>query len=536
MADIVELNHPDNVELVAGASQNWVDLGEPAASTAALRRLVTDRLDGVATCLVVGPHDVALLRELEGRVGALTVVVRAIVDAATVGAACPGAAVLCGQVTDALARLGTFDLVVALDDVTRTQSLEAEPQPWLDLARAIAGTVAPGGTLLLGVENELGLHRLTLAENPFSRDGDGDWTPLATWDASRPRTRAQLSTALADLGVAGDVLDAHATFRHPTALGVGLDGADAALLDLLPALATQPTTEPAQGTTPVFLARSLALAGRLRDHCAGWIVVTGPPAAGVPRIEAGTASGEPVVWTASGPGAVTRTIGGLSRRVEVTGPARTLLARVTVACTDADLPELRALLTGWRAWLESKATDGVLPAEWTDARFGNVLPGVEWAVLTPGLGEARLDVVAWTALGDAFDVLRGQGVRLPWPTGLHPRTVLETMGAMAGLTPPADLGPYFRAVEPDPLYLLTRQELIATVRRQEAQLHGAWSRWTWDERRYATDRVIRVAKKAAQKGLLEGRKAADRLRGRTRRPGRRPPSGPPVAAPTPDPT
>jgi len=52
MADIVELTFPDNVELVAGATQNWTDLDEPAASTPVLRRLVADHLGGARTCLV----------------------------------------------------------------------------------------------------------------------------------------------------------------------------------------------------------------------------------------------------------------------------------------------------------------------------------------------------------------------------------------------------------------------------------------------------------------------------------------------------
>jgi len=37
MADIVELSHPDNVELVAGAVQNWADLPAPAAAEPLLR-------------------------------------------------------------------------------------------------------------------------------------------------------------------------------------------------------------------------------------------------------------------------------------------------------------------------------------------------------------------------------------------------------------------------------------------------------------------------------------------------------------------
>ena len=170
MADIVELSHPDNVELVAGAVQNWADLPAPAAAEPLLRSVRAARLAGARRCLVVGPHAPALLREVAGRVE-LTVAVRAIVDAAAIGEACPTARVRCGQLPDALAGLGTFDLVVALDDVTRTQSLEAEPLPWADLAGAIRAAVAPGGTLLLAVENDLGVgNRLTLLDDEMFKN------------------------------------------------------------------------------------------------------------------------------------------------------------------------------------------------------------------------------------------------------------------------------------------------------------------------------------------------------------------------------
>lgn len=502
MADIVELTFPDNVELVAGATQNWADLAQPAAAAPVLRRLVADHLGDARTCLVVGPHDPGLLRDLAGRVE-LTAAVRAIVDAAAIGSAHPGVRVRCGHLPDALAGLGTFDLVIALDDVTRAQSLEAEPAPWADLAGALAATVAPGGTLLLAVENDLGVHRLARAENPATRDGDADWAPLATWDASRPRTRRQLEAALADLGVGATVWDAHATFRRPAALATGVAAAPA-LERLLPALATLPGGD-AEGVAPFFTVRSLTLAGRLAEHCAGWVVVAGGdgPAVG-PCVLTATAAGEAVRWSASGPAEVTETRGDRTRRVALADPAWTLLGRVIEACTASDLPALRGLLTSWRAWLADQERDGVLPAAAADARFGNLLPGRHWAALLPGPAAERVEVAAWTALADAFDTLRAQGVRLPWPANMHPRTMLETFGAMAGLEPPADLAPYLHPVDGEALALLSRPQLIATVRRQERQLADVWDRWTWDEQRYATDRALRIARRIVTKAARDG--------------------------------
>lgn len=517
MAQIVELTHPDNVELVRGAVQNWSDLDDPAGSTAVLRAAVAERLAGAGSVLVVGPHDPGLLAEVADAARELTVVVRSIVDAAAIGQAHPGARVLCGQATDALGRLGAFDLVIALDDVTRAQSLEGPAEPWAALAASVVGAVAPGGALLFAVENDLGLHRLTAAESPYERNRDADWTPLATWDATRPRTRGQLEAFLAGAGApaSAGVLEAFASFRRPGVLATAADAAAPGLEHLLPALASWTPAVP-QGASPVFLTRSLALAGRLREACAGWLVATGAPAG--PRLLSAAASGEPLAWTASGE-AVRRSGAGGAASFEVPGGAATLLEQVVTAATDADLPRLREVLGGWRATLAAHAADGVLPPEWSDPRLANALAGPGgWLPLAPGESPATFEVAAWTALGDLDRTLRAQGVRTPWPSNLHRATVLETMGAMAGLEVPADVSPYVRPLALDARYALSRQQLIAEVRRLEEALSGAWARYSWDEKRYAVDRALRAGRKAAQKASLEAGKVAARVRGRVRRP------------------
>jgi len=68
MADIVELSHPDNVELVAGAVQNWADLPAPAAAEPASPRLaeLEERLDKAVADLEALEERLAAVEERLG--------------------------------------------------------------------------------------------------------------------------------------------------------------------------------------------------------------------------------------------------------------------------------------------------------------------------------------------------------------------------------------------------------------------------------------------------------------------------------------
>ena len=535
MARIVELTYPDNVTLVAGAVQNWVDLSSPGATSPLLHRLVESLLAGLlagsaARCLVVGPHDPALIRRLAAHVHDLTVLVRSIPDAAQLGTDLPGATVLCGTVDAACRARGPYDLILALDDVTRTLSLEDDQhRSWRDLTDAVVVLLAPGGTLALGIENELGLHRLAAPIDPRMRDDDANWSPLATWDASRPRTSAQVERFRTATGLTGSTYLVFPTWEAPTVMSDGLDRATRSLRHLLVALASRPAGS-APDVPGLLQRRALAMADTFADACAGWVLVLGatPPVGDGPAVFQSQGSGT-ARWTAVDQDRVRCRLGD---QPDVTVPVpplgRTLLVDLVEAATDSDTPRLRALLTGWRRRLEGLSVDGVLPAAEADARFGNLLSGAtatdssaqraagKAVPLAPAEAPTPLDEATWAALGDLLSTWRAYGIRHPWPSAMHPRTVFEALVAMAGAPAPQDPSRWF-AFEDAPAPASgrqTRQELMAVIERQEEELRGAWSRFHWDEKDYLVHKASRFTRRATRFVRREGLK---RTFGRLRR-------------------
>jgi len=619
MARIVELTYPDNVTLLPGATQNWRDLPDDrrsredadpgtTAGTAEDAELSGTRSDRVAAigldpaeadespdsyvtpdagdipgpgaaspllhgivdrlfatlpaparrCLVIGPHDPRLLARIAERVTELTVVVRAIPDAATIGTALPQATVLCGNLAAARRHGGTYDLVLALDDVTRVHSLEDPPRSWRELADEVVACVATGGTLALGLENDLGLHRVLAPEAESSRDLDGNWSPLASWDASRPRTPEQVAEFAAAAGaMLAGACSADRTiptgptsyqvfpdWRAPHTAGTRLDEAAGPLRDLLAALAGRPVTDrpPAPG---LLQRRAVAMADRWPDVCAGWVLLWGPgaPAEEVPALLQARGDGRTIRWVAAPDGRVRRTpvpdhdIPGspgipshpdAPSHPEVPDPSpvavpplgRTLLLDLVEAATESDTPRLRRLLGGWRRWLESHAADGVLPAAYADARFGNLLAGTDTdpapVPLEPAAAPAGLPEVIWVALADLLATWRAAGIRTPWPTSMHPHTVFRALAAMAAVPAPDDVARYWprpdRGTPED--RPMTRQEMMAVITRQREQLHGAWSRFHWDEKQYLTYRAETFAGRVARRLKREAVRGARTLTGR----------------------
>lgn len=499
MADIVELTTAPNVELLPGCVQNWHDLDEAPGASGLLRGLVAGRLAGAASAIVAGPHDLELIRTVVTAVPQVTVVVRCIVDSVTVADAFPDVRVLCGHGPVALAQAGTADVVIALDDVTRLGSLEMEPAPWRELFAAVTGAVAEGGALIAGVESELGLDALGGELPGATRNSDANATPLATRDASRPRSRAAFAAAVGERP--GALWDAYGTWPSVTALARGLD-AHAPLAALASTLVT----------SPVFAARSVALAGRLPEFASGWIFVGG--AQNEPQILAEGHDGL-LAYRPAGEASVVRT-GGERPATFAVATNSSLFTRVVEACTDADLARVRALLGAWRAYLDAHASDGVLPAAFADARFDNVVAtdAEPWAALKPAAAERDVDAAAWDAIADFYTRCRYEGVRLPWPATLHPRTLLETIAAAAGVTIPADTTAFVTDL---PSERATRSQLLAQIQRLREENRAAWARFMWGEQRYAADRAIRTAKKAVTKGAGDAAKAVRFVRAKAGR-------------------
>jgi hypothetical protein len=513
MAKIVELKRAANATLGPGAVQNWDDLRRPAGSTPLLRTLVRQTVQGARSCLIAGPHDPELVAEVARIVPETTVHVRSIPDSHTLGEAAPTARVLCGQFPALLEEGETFDVVVALDDVTRLQSLECDPVTWESLARDLVGRVGPAGRLLFAIENELGLQRRLGAEDQFLTNRNADWAPYWTYDATRPRTREQVADRLTEFGGAGAtgrVLEAFPDWRSLGAV-VDMDAAPAPIRTILGAIVVRPVTAPYQGADPLPLVRSLSYADRLGEACAGWLVTTGLDLPAPGTVLEALADGTLVTWAPEGGESVVRTIGDDSIACAVAAPDGSLAARLVVAAVDGDTPAMRRLLAQWSAWLDTHTDGGMVDAGVSDSRFGNVWPEGEWTTLIPGTEPLPREEVVWTALGDFQLLMRARGIRPPWPKNMDPLNVLELLGAMAGETPPGDVSSYVLPFRMDALYTADRAELIATIKRLEEQMRILWARWHWDERRYLTHRSVKFAKRAAKKVVKTSKQAARKV-------------------------
>ncbi|SDT59295.1 hypothetical protein [Actinoplanes derwentensis] len=143
--------------------------------------------------LVVGPHDPELVAAIGSR--RVTVLVRGVPDAESF-AELPGVRVCCGSLTK-LAAVPAYDTVVALDGLDRTVSTEDADLAWSDGLAHLLAMLRPGGRLLLGHVNPLGLHRLY---GPAAAAGDADWVVTAG-DATRPAGLGALCDRLRESGL-----------------------------------------------------------------------------------------------------------------------------------------------------------------------------------------------------------------------------------------------------------------------------------------------------------------------------------------------
>ncbi|MCA2179890.1 hypothetical protein LDL08_27295 [Nonomuraea glycinis] len=167
--------------------------------------------------LLVGPHPQALVDEVVARASAAAVLLRSYPDACALGERHPGLAVHCGRL-EAFTGDEPYDLVLALDGLGRTHSAEAPAAAWRESLAALAALVAPGGRLVLGVRNDLGVDRFVEARPPDRDGGDDQWEPHG-FDPTYPDGPAALDAALESAGLeVGRCYSAYPDSRAPRAL------------------------------------------------------------------------------------------------------------------------------------------------------------------------------------------------------------------------------------------------------------------------------------------------------------------------------
>jgi len=388
------------VRLIGGEMLCWSDLdgthGPGPVRGAALAALLAPAAGRV---LIAGPHDPELIDN--STAGGLTLLVRGVPDAELLAARYadrPGVTVCCGG-PEKLSAEQPFDRVVALAGLERLVSAEGAQLSWGETLEVLLSVLRPGGTLVLGVENPIGLHRLVALPRPLT---DADWSPAAGHDPTRPAGPDHLHDALdaAGLGVARS----YAAYPEPEAPGLLLD--DEVLGDesirgyLEAALSRSAGAWTRTLTDPVDLAVTALRHAAARTLAPGWIVV---------------AQKGPVTDALTGVGSIRRGADGWVTELGAVPSGRTLESLVIGACLRRDLPAVRDLLAAWQGG----------PAAGVAA--GQVIAGPDGsltALVPAGAPAAALHELATR-------LLRG-GFAHPWPAVIGSADLTTTLAAMAG--------------------------------------------------------------------------------------------------------
>lgn len=482
MAEIRRLEVPEGMILVRGAMQNWSDL--ELLGPQPVQDMLVDRHlpEHCGRALVAGPHAPELVSRVAAVADEVLVVVRAAADGAEIIRACSArnVRVKVGFLDAALTDEAPFDLVVALHDVALLASVEADPVLWAELADQLAAVRATDGVLLLGIESDLGPQRAGAPLPPGARDDDADWSVFSTWDESRPRSREQVRQWLDQVGEGSNAHDS-GLWQTPLVW----PGATIAYSELGSAPMRR-TLARAVGATEldVLTVRSLSLADRLVDDPSGWIVVVGAPVEGEQVWQ--WSRDQVLRWTSAHP---------------ASDPvAPTLLHQWVVAAADHAVPNMRSLLRQWRDGVYALAPDGQLAAEDSDIRLGNCTFDADGSLVTtlPGSAARPVDEAITDALVDLLHVVFSQGLRHPWPSNKSHARIFEALCAMAGTPRHADSAKLVQALD-EPGAAPTVQQLQAVIERQNEELHGAWARFAWDEKRYAVHKGADLAGRAVRK-------------------------------------
>ncbi|GAA4596579.1 SAM-dependent methyltransferase [Actinoplanes octamycinicus] len=441
------------IQLIGGEMPEYAEQLPPAGGP--LLRHLAGRLPTGARVLLAGPHDPDLIAELApGR--AVTCLLRSRPDAlAQDRRGVPGVRVLCGTLPK-LTEIDRYDAVLALDGADRLCSPEGSQLDWLDTVRVLKRVLRPGGTLLLTVANELGVHRLVDPGSPTApRTGDA-WRPLGEFGAA-PGRADRLAAALGAEGLPVTGLAAAWPLpQHPTLL-VTPETLRYGPIDALGALATAAVAA-AYRNRPVLsdprrLAGAAVRRGLGAELAPGWLAVAHRAPAATPAVtlppvlRAGPAapSAQHVITelTSTPDGGWTRRTAGRSGDLPL--PAGRLLEELLLtAAVRHELPVLRRLLTGWMVALPTASADNVL------------VDGGRFALLDPDAPECPDALIRFAR------TLTTGGYSHPWQAITELSRLTAILAGAAGL----DEAPEPAGDQPLPDGRREHAEQLAALRRQ----------------------------------------------------------------------
>jgi hypothetical protein len=476
-----------NLHLIGGEMMAWSDYdtgrGRPPVRGEVFGPALTALVRPGARVLVAGPHDLALIELVVRARAEVVCLLRSLSDAQALArryAAEKRVSVLCGGL-EKLGPAETFDAIVALDSLDRLSSVEGADVAWGEAFDLLLDALRPDGSMLLAVENFLGLHRLVDLPPAYADSSDAAWTPTGEFDLTRP---AGLDATLSKLRTSAlDVETVYAAYPTPSAPTVlltreALDG-DAALHGYLDGTVAAACAKGYAGRAVLSDPRRLASTA-LRQSAGTalapmWVLLA-RRAGSSPLVGHGTAAlpaivvadgtvGEPwhVLYEIDpGPGgewtrrllepaaaasqstvdrfgSATPAVRRVPAALEGPVPAgRTLEERLLSSCLKRDLPGLRERLTSYHSWLTGQEVGGVLPERFAFATVENVVVTADdgFELLDPSWHASRplpTDVALVRSLRRFAVSLLVGGFAHPWPSTLDANALTVMLAAMAGL-------------------------------------------------------------------------------------------------------
>ncbi|WP_344896513.1 hypothetical protein [Nonomuraea antimicrobica] len=437
---------PDNVRLIGGEMLLWSDLSSVGGVTdwrGAALELLRRLLPEGGRVLLVGPHAQGLVDEVVARAGTVAVLLRSYPDACALGERHPGLEVFCGRL-EVLDADEPYDLVLALDGLLRTHSAEAPAAAWNESLEALADLVAPGGRMVLGVHNDLGVDRFIEARPAGRECADDQWAPHG-FDPGYPGGPAALDLGLESAGLSVQrCYSAYPDRQSPRSL-LSREALGFELPEALTFALSAGEGDRMLVADPLRLSRQVFRHGLGEALAPLWLAVASRP----PRAaDTALAVALPLGLIEEGQALYELTAGGTRRLPggeERPIPAGRVVEEILVeACAREDVRTVRELLSALAAWLESDGrTD---PAAWSAATDSLVYDGRRFAAVNPPASPATSPDprVALCRILWRFAVrLVAAGHHHPWPWPLEADELTLTLCGMAER--PCDPGDLDRA-------------------------------------------------------------------------------------------
>jgi hypothetical protein len=462
-ANVAPVEQPVRPATMVGAEMlNWSDLEPPPGRLTVGGPAASSLLDAVvgkaARVLLAGPHTLELIEQVAARATAVDILLRSFPDAEAVAERLRDRPAR--VFTGGLDRFGqehgeaSYDVVVALDGMTRLLGTDSAALAWTDALRLLQSRVAPAGRLLLGAPNVFGLGRLL--DVPDQLPGDDEWGRNLAGTAEPPGGLDEITAALADAGLALETrYDVFPNASAPELAFVRSGPAAKTLIARATArhYAGRPTL-----ADPYRLVADAVAAGHGTALAPGyWFVLRADT---VPQ--AGTAPELPDRL-------------GIDSDV----PADELVEELLIAATRADDHQaLRRTVKGYVDWLLD--TDHTTAAE---GAADNVLTdGSSYTLLQDGTGTPGGTQEQLVVRHLARFVARAMaaGGRWPWPAGGTPRSQTVRLAAMAGKTVD-DVLWESAGVADEPFRPQGGAEQLATIARLSAELADARAQVDWFE-------------------------------------------------------